>query len=263
MIVDSIKNMRNHESANIDKEKYKDYADFFNVIEKLCDEIYDKNPRPKYYCARINDTNNIVVHESRGLHPNETFNIICTNSVSFTGTIGARKVEKNGGIQQHLDYLQLFMDYQGLPLLKSKLNFVDGVNFSDEKQVLGMYMQFYSILKEYFETYPMAMYDLMTGIKQAYSLPSIGIVLTPENYDFINFDNFKSVDLINNAHKFSYDLSENVPSLKISYEGTKLMHLRTKTDYRSRSFRLKFMMETAKNFFKIFNQFSGDIKNGF
>ena len=261
LIRDSITDLKNIGTVQIDEDEYFDVSEFFDVVTRLCNEFYDREPRPRYYCARIDGTNNLILHEGRGRYPNKTYNIICTDSVAFTGTVGVREVESDGGIRQHIQYLIMFMDQQGIPSIKR----VDttSVDFSSEAQVIDLYMDFYRRLKEYFERYPMAMYDLMTGIKKVYNLPSDGILINPQEYKFIDFDNFKSVDLINNAHKFSYELSKSVPSLKISYEGTKLMHLRTKVDYKSKKFRLRFMMETAKNFFNIFDKFSGDIKNGF
>lgn len=236
----------------VNEEDFVDIADYIPQIKKLCAEL-NTGDCAGFYCERIKDSNNIVIYidnEQIG----QTYNIICSDTVTFSGTIGVNEVEKDGGISCHLDYLKLFVDTQKLPSLGTGIKTSD-VDFSDEKSVTEMYIKFYTKLKKYFETSPIAMYSLMSGIKKVYQLPNKGIVITPSSHSFVDFSNFKDVNLINKSStSFKYELSETTPNLKIYYEGSKLMHLRTKVDYKSKKFRLRFMMETGKNFFSIFEK---------
>lgn len=239
------------------EDELSDYAD---TIQQVCNHICKDK---KFYCEKINNTNNINVRSVDG-RVNKTYNIISTDIVTFSGTIGVNEVQRDAGVDKHLSYFRLFTDQQSEPILKNKLRLLfkqmDEIN---EDSIMNLYKEFYENLKNYFETHPLAMYSLMTGIKNVYNLPSDGIIITPSGFSFVNFDNFKSVDLINRSRNFSYETSETTPCLKIYYQDSKLMHLRTKIDYRKEKFRLRFFMETGKNFFKIFEEFSGDIKNEF
>jgi hypothetical protein len=259
-IINSIKNgvnaIRNNKTIDVDEE-LQDYKDsIINVCQHLCKD-------DNFFCERIANTNNIVLRSIDGC-VGKSYNVISTDTVTFSGTIGVKEVEYDAGVEKHLSYFRLFTDQQSEPLLKNKLrSLFKQMNVINEKSIINLYKNFYDNLKEYFETYPLAMYSLMTGIKKVYALPSNGIIITPRGYSFINFDNFKSIDLINRSSNFSYETSNKVPCLKIYYQGHKLMHLRTKIDYKNEKFRLRFFIETGKNFFKIFEEFTGDIKNEF
>jgi hypothetical protein len=251
-----INNLRKDMEPEIDDE----LLDYETAIRDICKKLCKSR---KYFCERISDTNNIIIRSTDG-SVSRTYNIICTDVVTFSGTIGVKEIEKDGGISKHLKYFKLFTDQQAQPLLKNKLNdCLKRINSKNEEDIINLYKEFYDNLKVYFETYPLAMYSLMTGIKDVYNLPSDGIIITPSGHSFVNFDNFKSIDLINRSANFSFETSDNIPCLKIYYQDTKLMHLRTKIDYRNEKFRLRFFMETGKNFFKIFEEFSGDIRNEF
>lgn len=256
-IKETIDCIRNNKSLTANWENIEDYE---KPIKKLCRELCSSS---KLFCEKIQNTNNIIISSTDG-RIQKTYNIICTDIVTFSGTIGVHEIEYDGGVNKHLSYLKLFTDQQAFPLLKNKLTPAPLRPVpANEIKITELYKTFYENLKEYFETYPLSMYSLMTGIKEVYNLPSDGIIISPNGYSFINFDNFKSIDLINRSHGFSYETSDTVPCLKIYYQGIKLMHLRTKIDYKSKKFRLRFFMETGKNFFRVFEDFSGDIKNEF
>lgn len=234
----------NRTGDTISKEKYSKISEYLDTVETLCHELCGKN---KLYCERIKSTNNILLYDP-STNERKKYNIICSDIVTFSGTIGITEVERDGGITAHLKYLDMFIDNKGLSFIKPTYD----IDSSKETQVIDLYKDLYSSLKEYLESSPIGLYGLMSGIKTAYSLPGQGIIITPDNYEFVELSDLTTVSLINNARKFTYEVSDNVPNLKIYYEGTKLMHLRTKTDYKNKKFKLRFMIETGKNFFKIF-----------
>lgn len=248
--------MREHGTILINEDEYEDVSDFIPTAKSLCEFLIEDAPNNEIYCERIADTNNIVLYKGDFDHLGELYNIICSDSVTFSGTVGVKQVEKDGGISAHLDYLRLFLEPRGLDFISKNLDLYNK-DLKEEKDVINLYMDLYTRLKKYFEDFPMAMYSLMTGIKKVYNLPNSGIIITPEKFEMVDFRSFKDINLINQSHEsFTYELSDNNPNLKIYHEGIKLMHLRTKIDYKSKKFRLRFMMETGKNFFRIFEKLS-------
>jgi len=239
----------------INEDEFADVREFVPIVKSLCNFLVESNFE-EVYCEKINDTNNIVIYNGDSDCLGTLYNIICSDSMTFSGTIGVRQIEKDGGISAHLNYLSLFLEPRGLDFLENNFNVKKDFPRT-ENDVIDVYMNLYKVLRRYFETFPMAMYSLMTGIKRVYSLPNSGIIINPTNFEIVDFKNFKNVNLINFSHEsFTYELSKNTPHLKICFEGIKLMNLRTKIDYKSKKFRLRFMMETGKNFFKIFEKLS-------
>jgi len=256
LIRECIVSLRQNGTIFINEERYEDILNFIPTIKLLCNFLTKDSNNCEIYCERIKDTNNIVVYKGDFDHLGELYNIICSDTVTFSGTIGVQQVEKDGGVSAHMDYLRLFLEPRGLDFIAKNLD-LQNKDVKDESNVIKLYMNLYARLKRYFEDFPMAMYSLMTGIKKVYELPNRGIIITPDKFEMVDFRNFKNVNLINKSQdSFTYKLSDNTPNLKIYHEGIKLMHLRTKIDYKSKKFRLRFMMETGKNFFKVFEKLS-------
>lgn len=178
------------------------------------------------------------------------FSFIITPILSFSGNIGIREIEYDGGLTKHISYLSLFF-----PLKESSLMGIESTHGNcNEDFIYQYYIDFYSKVSLLLQNDPMSLYSLLTGIKKHYNLLDTCVLLETDGYSFIDFTKLKCIDFINNFSEVEIESSDTSPMLKISYQGNKLLHLRTKIEKKNSSYKLRFFIETSSKFLKLFKK---------
>lgn len=209
--------------------------------------IAEYNP----HCMEIDeDSCSVILTDANGMKTGE-FCFILTPILSFSGTIGINQVDYDCGVSKHIDYLSLFFPPSELYRLKM---FTIPFTVTEEKDILDEYIGFYKLLGEYLQRSPMALYNLLTGIKKHYGLLDNAVLLTTDGFSLLDFSKFKNIDFINNYDDVEIEASDTSPLLKISYQGRKLLHLRTKSDKKNSKFKLRMFIETSSKFLDLFKK---------
>lgn len=176
------------------------------------------------------------------------FSFILTPLLSFSGNVGINAVAYDGGVQKHLEYLSLFFPSDIHPL--KNLTCIS----SDEEGIRLFYINFYNTVETILQKSPMSLYNLLTGIKKNYNLLDHGILLDNDGFHVVDFTKLKNPDFINNFSEVEIEASETSPMLKVSYQGSKILHIRTKIEKKNSSFKLRFFIETSSKFLKLFTK---------
>lgn len=177
------------------------------------------------------------------------FSFILTPILSFSANIGINEIDYDGGVSRHCAYLSLFF-----PNESNKLQHFSRMvcHPFDEDQVNELYTKFYEELGDSLRSNPVALYSLLTGIKKHYGLLDDGVLLETDGFTVINFRKLKDPDFINNFSAIEIESSDTTPRLNFSFEGVKLLHLRTKVEKKNSTFKLRFFIETSSRFLRLF-----------
>lgn len=181
----------------------------------------------------------------------DKFSFVLTPQLSFSGTIGINQIEYDCGVSKHLEYLSIFFPSNELYRLQ---NYHIPFTVTEDVDILDEYVEFYGLLADYLNNSPMALYNLLTGIKKHYGLLDKAVLLTTDSFQVLDFTKFKNIDFINNHDEVEVEASDTAPLLKISYQGSKLLHLRTKSDRKNSKFKLRFFIETSSKFLDLFKE---------
>lgn len=232
-------------------KEYEEIAPFKLSILNLVSDLYRDHPNSKIGCYTKN--NRISLNLDDG-HPLNTFRydfqLLLTNQMTFSGTIGITDIEYDGGLTKHLNYLSLFFDKSDIRILQSIL-----INHHSEESIIRSYTRFYEKLVEIIQNNPTSAYRLFTGVKQAYDIPDTAVLLTDSgHYKIIDFNKLNSHSFLNSSESFEYTASDISPYLKVEYEGNKILHIRTKTDTKNNKFKLRFFIETNSKFLQLFEK---------
>lgn len=183
------------------------------------------------------------------LKPHKTFTLLISKQMTFSGTIGINDIQNDGGLSKHLWYLRLFFDRSDI----NQLNNIRVIGDSEE-DIVHSYVEFYQSLCKIMQANPISLYKLLTGLKKAYDVPDCAILLDDSNYRVLDFSKINDSRFINSFEDFSFEASDTSPYLKIKFQGNKLMHIRTKTDVKNNSFKLRLFIETSSKFLKLFEK---------
>lgn len=180
------------------------------------------------------------------------FDFILTPVLSFSANIGINEIDYDGGISRHCGYLSLFF-----PNESTKLTHLRNIvrHPLDEQQANELYTKLYKQLGNHLNSNPMALYSLLTGIKKHYGLLDDGVLLETDSFTVINFRKLKDPEFINNFSGIEIESSDLTPRLNFSFEGVKLLHLRTKVEKKNSTFKLRFFIETSSRFLRLFAEY--------
>lgn len=175
--------------------------------------------------------------------------LIITKQMTFSGTIGINDIKKDNGLDKHLCYLRIFFEKSDL----HKFNDVEILGNS-ENEIMNSYIEFYKKLVDLLQSSPIYIYKLFSGLKREYKIPDYCALINENSYKIINFSKLNDSRFLNLFSNFSFSLSDTSPYLKISFEGNKLMHIRTKIEQKNKKFKLRFFIETTSKFFDLFEE---------
>jgi len=178
-----------------------------------------------------------------------TFSFILTPILSFSGNVGINEIEYDGGVNKHMEYLSLFFpEMRNIPKLHIWHSEMD------ENSLLEAYVDFYRMVCSKLENNPMSLYNLLTGIKKHYNLLDDATLLETDGFSLIDFTKLKDSNFINSFSDVELETSDTSPMLKISFQGCKLLHIRTKSEKKNSKFKLRFFIETSSKFLRIFTK---------
>lgn len=214
------------------------------ILSFLDQVVYSYHPRSVIIddkCVKLLDMDGSCIF---------TFSFLLTSILSFSGNVGIREIEYDGGFKKHIEYLSLFF-----PLSSNQLYTVNPTYGNcDEEFLHEYYINFYKQVSIILSSNPMSLYSLLTGIKKHYNLLDNCVFLETAGYSLIDFTRLKNPNFINNFSDVEIENSDTSPMLKISYQGNKLLHLRTKVEKKNSSFKLRFFIETSSKFLTIFKK---------
>lgn len=179
------------------------------------------------------------------------FSFLIAQNMNFSGTIGIKEINRDFGLSRHLEYLSVFIEeYKINNLFHSKDLDIYG---EDSDELMDSYRQLYDVLEEYFTLDSMSLYSLLNGIKNQYKVPDNAILLEGDSYTVLDMKSLRSHIFINEfGEKVSCISSKTSPMLKISFNGNKILHIRTKLDKKNNTFKLRFFIETTSKFLNLF-----------
>ena len=196
------------------------------------------------------DVDNIKIYTPHSLC---NFSFVLSETMAFSGTIGITDINKDFGLSKHLNYLSMFVDQYKIDRMVSQYDLENEIQGEEVDELLTAYRQLYIALSDYFNSDYMSLYSLLTGIKQHYNIPDVGVLLDNENYVTLDMTKLKNPSFIND---YSRDVKSEVlpdsPTLKVVYKGNKLLHIRTKMDTKNNNYKLRFFIETTTKFLNLF-----------
>lgn len=200
------------------------------------------------FSGAMTDGDTIVLLDESTLELHR-FNFILTPVLSFSANVGINEIEYDGGISRHIGYLSLFFPDESIKLS----HFSNEVRYPfDEDQANELYTKIYTHLGNSLSFNPMALYSLLTGIKKHYGLLDDAVLLETDGFTVVNFRKLKDPSFINKFSEIEIESSDISPRLNFSFEGVKLLHLRTKVEKKNSTFKLRFFIETSSRFLHLF-----------
>lgn len=230
-------------------KEYQEIGHCKMALLRLANDLLENSSGLKHFC-RVNANLVSVYNSNSEAVPVCQFSLLTSPFMTFSGTIGINDLELDCGKSKHLRYLGMFFDRNDLACLREV--YIGG---SDKEHVLNSYIGFYQRLADFMSSNPISIFKLMSGIKTAYYAPDMLIYLDGEQYHVLDFSKLHDSKLwINNFSNFSIEASDTSPYLKISCEGNKLLHIRTKSDVKNSGYKLRFFIETSSKFLDLFKK---------
>ena len=240
-----------YEVKKFSTHDFDDISNYKLPILNFAKDLYSKH---KTLMFAKSMSNSIVVFNAITKMPYLEFSFVLTQTLTFSGTIGVTEISRDFGLSKHIDYLSLFIERYKINNIVNSSDLRNQIYGGDFDELLTSYQHLYDALQKYFESDTMALYSLLTGIKNYYNVPDIGIHLSDDDtYQVLDMLRLKDHNLINDMpSRIEAISSKQTPMLKIDLDGNKILHIRTKTDKKNNTFKLRFFIETTTKFLNLF-----------